>query len=84
MPRNYSGFESNNSRLWLLAGAVILTAPFWFGRNNNCCNNASQPSYYNQPNYYPQPNYYNQPNYYYGPNITEYPNRVPYPAPYPY
>lgn len=68
--------QSHNSRLWLLAGAVILTAPFWFGRNNNCCNNAVQPSYYNQPNYYPQPNYYNQPSYYYGPNYTG--------SPYPY
>lgn len=65
--------NQNDQRLWLpfLAGAAIISAPFWFGagkNNNNCCPYPG--GYYPSP-YYPQP-YYNQPypavtetNYYY-------------------
>ena len=35
----------NQTRLWLplLAGAAIITAPFWLGGRNNCCNNQPYP-----------------------------------------
>lgn len=41
----------------LLAGAAILSAPFWLNNNNKCCNN-----YYPQP--YPAPYPIYQSNYY--------------------
>ncbi len=63
-----------NERLWLLAGAAILTAPFWLNRNNNCC--PPQQNY----NYgYPYP-IYQQP--YPQPQPLPYPYPVPYPYPY--
>lgn len=51
-----------DTRLWLplLAGAAIITAPFWLGgRNNNCCNN--YPYYQPYPQPYPYPYPYPQP-----------------------
>ena len=59
-----------NERLWLLAGAAILTAPFWLNKNNNCC--PSQTYNYGYPAQQPYPYPYPQP----------YPE--PYPVPYPY
>lgn len=58
--------NQNDQRLWLplLAGAAIISAPFWLGagrNNNNCCIYPTPyypQSYYPAP-YYPQP-YYNQ------------------------
>lgn len=46
MYQNYFSYQQQPTRLWLpiLAGAAIITAPFWLGGRNNCCNN-------NQPNY---------------------------------
>ena len=51
----------------LLAGAAIITAPFWLGGRNNCCYN--QVPYQQYPQYYPQP--------------YQYPQPYPYPYPYP-
>lgn len=65
---NYQFNNKNNERFWgpILAGAAIISAPFWFGlsknnNNNNCC----YPQPYYQPYYppYPQPIYPNYPNY---------------------
>jgi len=62
--------RNGNERLWLLAGAAILTAPFWLNRNNNCCP--------------PQQNYnYGYPYPVYPPVYTQ-PYPQPYPVPYPY
>ncbi len=68
--------NENGERLWipLLAGAAILTAPFWLG-NNKCCNNNYYPQ--GQPVPYPYPVY--QTNYY--PNYQTYPYVAPYPYP---
>ena len=66
---------NQNERLWLLAGAAILTAPFWLGRNNCCNGNNNSCCGYNQYNYNPP---YPQPQPYY------YPQPYPYPYPYPY
>jgi hypothetical protein len=63
--------NEKGERLWLpiVAGAAILSAPFWLNRPNNCCNNNYYPPYqYQQPIYYPQP----------------YPQPYPYPYPLPY
>lgn len=59
----------NNTRLWLplLAGAAIITAPFWLGGRNNCCGNQQYYQPYPQPYPYPYP--YPQP----------YPQSYPYP-----
>ena len=65
-------FKDNNERLWLLAGAAILTAPFWLGRNNCCNNQNSSCCPYQQYSPYPQPIPY------------PYPQPVPYPYPYRY
>ena len=48
----------NNERLWLpfLAGAAIISAPFWLGLSKNNNNNCCYPQYYPQP-VYPQPYY---------------------------
>ena len=60
--------NQNDERLWLpfLAGAAIISAPFWFGigrnNNNNCC--PYPVPYYPQP-YYPQPYPISTTNYYY-------------------
>ena len=46
--------NEKGERLWLpiIAGAAILSAPFWLNnRPNNCC----PPYYQPQPYYYPQP-----------------------------
>ena len=71
MYQNYFSYQQQPTRLWLpiLAGAAIITAPFWLGGRNNCCNN-------NQPNYmmYQQPIPYSYPQ----------PYPFPYPYPYPY
>lgn len=67
---NYFPYQ-NNTRLWLplLAGAAIITAPFWLGgRNNNCCNNQQFIPY---PQSYPYP------------YPVPYPQSYPYPYPYP-
>ena len=44
--------NEKGERLWipLLAGAAILSAPFWLNNNNKCCNN-----------YYPTPVPYQYP-----------------------
>lgn len=60
----YSYPNYDNTRLWLplLAGAAIITAPFWLGgRNNNCCNYPVYPQPYPQPYPYPYPYPYPQP-----------------------
>lgn len=64
--------NQNGERIWLplLAGAAIISAPFWL--NKNCCNNYQQyPNYYPYP--YPVP-YYQYPNYpyYYNTTINSY------------
>lgn len=71
MNQQYKSHNNNDQRLWgpLLAGAAIISAPFWFGlsknnNNNNCC----YPQFYPQP-YYPQP-------YYQTPNYPQYPSNV--------
>ncbi len=53
----------NQTRLWLplLAGAAIITAPFWLGGRNNCCNNQGYPYPYPQPYPYPYPQPYPYP-----------------------
>lgn len=66
-----NSIQQNDQRFWLplIAGAAIISAPFWFGvgktnnNNNNCCPypNKYYPQYYQQP-YYPQP-LYQQPYY---------------------
>lgn len=62
----------HQTRLWLplLAGAAIISAPFWLNGRNTCCNNQQygmyQPISYGVPQPYPQPYPY------------------PYPQPYPY
>lgn len=64
-------YDQNGKRLWapILAGAAIISAPFWLGLGrNNCCNYYP---YYQQPYQpyqqpyqpYQQP-YYQQPYYY--------------------
>lgn len=57
---NYQPFiNAQGERIWLpiLAGAAIITAPFWLGRN--CCGNNNQGyqpyPYYQQPYPYPVP-----------------------------
>ncbi len=74
--------NDKGERLWIpiLAGAAILTLPFWLGNNNKCCNNNYYPQ--NQPVAYPYPVY--QANYY--PNYQTYPyvNAYPYPVYQPY
>lgn len=63
--------NEKGERLWipLLAGAAILSAPFWLNNNNKCCNNTYYPAFYpypiTQPNYYPYPYPYQYP-YQYG------------------
>ncbi|MBQ2892295.1 MAG: hypothetical protein IJE45_05325 [Bacilli bacterium] len=55
----------NGERFWLpiIAGAAILSAPFWFN-NKQCCNNQQYyPQYYPYPVYPPQ-GYYPTPYYY--------------------
>lgn len=53
--------NEKGERLWipLLAGAAILTAPFWLNNNNKCCNNSYYPAPYPYPvypiNYNPYP-----------------------------
>ena len=53
--------NEKGERLWvpLLAGAAILSAPFWLNNNNKCCNNSYYPTPYPYPiytnNYYPYP-----------------------------
>lgn len=71
-------YNAQGERLWLplLAGAAIITAPFWLG-GRQCCGN--QNNYNNQPGYpgaYPYPYPYPQP--------QPIPQPVPYPYPYPY
>ena len=63
--------NEKGERLWipLLAGAAILSAPFWLNNNNKCCNN-----------YYPTPVPYQYPYPIYQSNYYPY----PYPYPYPY
>lgn len=66
----HSFINQNGERIWLplLAGAAIVTAPFWLGRN--CCgNNQQYPVMYPYPYPYPVPyyNYPNQPYYYNNP-----------------
>ena len=40
--------NEKGERLWipLLAGAAILSAPFWLIKNNKCCNNTYSPAPY--------------------------------------
>ena len=66
--------NEKGERFWIpfLAGAAILSAPFWLNNNKQCCGN----NYYNQP--YPYPLY--QTNYY--PYPTPYPYNYQY-APIP-
>lgn len=61
--------NEKGERLWipLLAGAAILTAPFWLN-NNKCCNN----SYYPVPYLYPV----------YPVNYNPYPYQYQYQYPY--
>ncbi len=71
-------YNNRGERIWLpiLAGAAIISAPFWLN-NQKCCNNQGYyPPYQNvQP--YPQYQYnYNYPPYYQPP--------YPYPQPQPY
>ena len=53
--------NEKGERLWipLLAGAAILSAPFWLNNNNKCCNNSYYPAPYPYPvypiNYNPYP-----------------------------
>ncbi len=70
----------NGERLLLpiLAGAAIISAPFWFNNNNNkCCNNNQNfvPAYYPYPvypqGYYPYPNNYQYPQYQFYPPSTQ-------------
>lgn len=63
----HSFINEKGERIWLplLAGAAIVTAPFWLGRN--CCGNNQQYPYpypypvpypyYNNPYSVPYPNY---------------------------
>lgn len=70
--------NEKGERLWvpLLAGAAILTLPFWLNNNNNkCCNNAYYPQGQPVPYQYAYPVY--QANYY--PNYQAYPYSYPYP-----
>lgn len=70
-----NNFCYQDNRLWLLAGAAILTAPFWLGRNN-CCNNQNNSCCpYQQYNYNAYPYQYPQP--------VPYPYPYLYPTPYP-
>lgn len=64
--------NEKGERLWipLLAGAAILSAPFWLNNNNKCCGN----NYYQQPYPVYQSNYY--PSY-----VYPYPYQGPYPYP---
>lgn len=60
--------NEKGERLWLpiIAGAAILSAPFWLNRpNNNYCPNCYPPA---QPYFYPQP--------------YPYPYPFPFPMPY--
>ena len=45
--------NEKGERLWipLLAGAAILSAPFWLNNNNKCCNNTYYPAPYPYPVY---------------------------------
>ena len=58
--------NEKGERLWLpiIAGAAILSAPFWLNRPNNYCPNCYPP----QPYFYPQPS----------PQPYPYPYPVPY------
>ncbi|MBQ8293535.1 MAG: hypothetical protein IJX78_07050 [Bacilli bacterium] len=52
--------NEKGERLWLpiIAGAAILSAPFWLNNNrpnNNCCPPYYPPYYYPQPLPYPYP-----------------------------
>ncbi len=52
--------NEKGERLWLpiIAGAAILSAPFWLNNNrpnNNCCPNYYPPYYYPQAVPYPYP-----------------------------
>lgn len=62
---------ANGERLWLpiIAGAAILSAPFWLN-NKQCCNNQVA---------YPQP-YYPYPYPVYPPNYYPYNTYYPYPT----
>jgi hypothetical protein len=64
--------NEKGERLWipLLAGAAILSAPFWLN-NNKCCNN-----------YYPTPVPYQYPYPIYQSNYYPYPYPYPYQQPY--
>lgn len=61
--------NEKGERLWipLLAGAAILSAPFWLNNNNKCCNNSYYPAPYPYPVYpvnytpYPYPYQYQYP-----------------------
>ena len=59
--------NEKGERLWipLLAGAAILSAPFWLNNNNKCCNNTYYPAPYPYPvyptNLYPYPYPYSYP-----------------------
>lgn len=70
----YQSFYPNQQpRLWLplLAGAAIISAPFWLSGRNNCCNNNYGYGPYQSvpyPQSYPYP----------------YPQPIPYPLAYPY
>ncbi len=48
--------NENGERFWvpLLAGAAILSAPFWLN-NNKCCNNTYYPQPYPYPYFQPYP-----------------------------
>lgn len=72
-------YNNKGERIWLplLAGAAIISAPFWFNNQKCCGNNNYYQGYPNQP-YYPQYQYnYNYPTYYQPPYAYQQPY-VPY------
>lgn len=69
-------YNNRGERIWLpiLAGAAIISAPFWLN-NQKCCNNQTYYQPYPQPQPYPQYQY----NYNYPPYYQPYPYTQPYP-----
>lgn len=76
MMRYQMFYNNRGERIWLpiLAGAAIISAPFWLN-NQKCCNNQAYYQPYPQPQPYPQYQY----NYNYPPYYQPYPYNQPYP-----